>query len=325
MFLISTLAIKLIKRNRNKNEIKSTYINEYKKDINTKKIFEKEKYNNNIKIINSNSNENNKCYLSTENAKIKLAHLILTRFIFEFEGNKVFQKLIYSEAYIKNGIRTMKKYLFPSLENQSCKNFIWILLLGDKADMSYIKSLLDLNTNSFESLIMYQKDFKNYVKDISKGLDFLLTTRIDSDDCIYYDAVNDVRKLIDINKPIFLHGYNKGVYYFEANDKYYDYYNNFDNRGVMSIFISLILNLNKVNDTITIFDLGDHTYIKKTLLKKYKSFGIKELDYDPSLFDESSQKFIYVRQNFSISFDFTQRIPQQLTPIEFNISKLFGK
>ena len=271
------------------------------------------------------NNENNKCYLSKENSKIKLTHLILTRFIFEFEGNKVFQKLIYSEAYIKNGIRTMKKYLFPSLENQSCKNFTWILLLGDKADMSYIKSLLDLNTNSFESLIMYQKDFKNYVKDISKGLDFLLTTRIDSDDCIYYDAVNDVRKLIDINKPIFLHGYNKGVYYFEANDKYYDYYNNFDNRGVMSIFISLILNLNKVNDTITIFDLGDHTYIKKTLLKKYKSFGIKELDYDPSLFDESSQKFIYVRQNYSISFDFTQRIPKQLTPIEFNVSKIFGK
>ena len=93
---------------------------------------------------------------------------------------------------------------------------------------------------------MYQKDFKNYLKNISTGLDFLITTRIDSDDCIYYDAVNDVRKLIDINKPIFLHGYNKGVYYFEANDKYYDYYNNFDNRGVMSIFISLILNLKKV-------------------------------------------------------------------------------
>ena len=153
LFLISTLAIKLIKRNRNKIVIKP---------------------------INSNSNENNKCDLSTENAKIKLAHLILTRFIFEFEGNKVFQKLIYSEAYIKNGIRTMKKYLFPSLENQSCKNFIWILLLGDKADMSYIKSLLDLNAISFKSLIMYQKDFKNYIKNISTGLDFLITTRIDS-------------------------------------------------------------------------------------------------------------------------------------------------
>ena len=77
LFLISTLAIKLIKRNRNKIVIKP---------------------------INNNSNENNKCDLSTENAKIKLAHLILTRFIFEFEGNKVFQKLIYSEAYIKNGM-----------------------------------------------------------------------------------------------------------------------------------------------------------------------------------------------------------------------------
>ena len=88
----------------------------------------------------------------------------------------------------------MKKYLFPSLEAQSCKNFIWILKLGDKANITFVKSLLDIN-NSFESKVIYEK---NIIKNITKGSDILITTRIDYDDRIYYDAVNDVRKVINL-------------------------------------------------------------------------------------------------------------------------------
>ena len=219
----------------------------------------------------------------------------------------------------------MKKYLFPSLENQSCKDFNWILMLGNKANMTLVKYLLDLTNNSFKSEIIYQKDLKSYINNKSKDKDFLITTRIDSDDCIYYDAVNDVRKQIDINKPIFLHGYNKGVYYFEKENKYYDYFNTFNDVGVMSVFISLIVNLNKVNDTINVYELGDHSYIKKTLLKTYQSYGIKELNYDPASFDVSDRKFVYVRQKNSLTFEYSKSIPYQHSPKTFNISKLFGK
>ena len=53
------------------------------------------------------------------------------------------------------------------------------------------------------------------MRNIINSYDVLITTRIDYDDVIYYDAVNDVRKVININKPIFIHGFNKGYYYFE--------------------------------------------------------------------------------------------------------------
>ena len=46
-------------------------------------------------------------------------------------------------SYIKNGIRVLKKYLFPSLNAQSCKDFIWILTLGDDANMTYVKSHIE--------------------------------------------------------------------------------------------------------------------------------------------------------------------------------------
>ena len=61
----------------------------------------------------------------------------------------------------------MKKYLFPSLENQSCKNFIWILKLRDKDNIIYIKSLLNF-TSIFEKDAIYEKDIRNYKEKLQK-------------------------------------------------------------------------------------------------------------------------------------------------------------
>ena len=114
-----------------------------------------------------------------------------------FYNKNGFPKKIENDDYIQNGIRVMKKYLLPSLENQSCKNFTWILMLGNGANMTYIKSLLTLNY-SFDIRLLYQRDLKNVIRNITKGFQVLITTRIDYDDRIYYDAVNDIRKSINI-------------------------------------------------------------------------------------------------------------------------------
>ena len=147
----------------------------------------------------------NKCY----NSNFKIIHFIITRFLLYFYSQNGFPKLLHEKDYILNGILVMRKYLFPSLENQSCKKFTWILMLGDKANITYIKSLFNFK-NSFEKKIIYQKNIKNFVNNVTKGYDVLITTRIDYDDVIYYDAVNDVRKAINRNKPMILYGYNSG-------------------------------------------------------------------------------------------------------------------
>ena len=292
-------------------------------NTNNQKKINKDRMN----IINTKksakiNNSYNKCYLSM--VDIRIIHLVITRFLIEFYHNVLFPKKLYDEAYIPNGIRVLKKYLLPSLENQSCKNFTWILMIGDKANISYIKSILNFN-NSFEKRVIYQKDIKNYVRNITKGFDVLITTRIDYDDIIYYDAVNDVRKAINIHKPILLYGYNRGVYYFELDGKYYDFYRDYKNEGCMSIFLSLIIVLNKVNDTYIIYDLITHKFIRKKLLKKYKSYGIKKLNYEPAIFDSGDPKFAWVRQNYSGTYFFTREIKKLLTKINnFNLSKFYG-
>ena len=225
---------------------------------------------------------------------------------------------------ISNGIRVMNKYLLPSLENQSCKKFIWILTLGDKANKTLVESLFHFNY-SFEYKIIYNKSLKNYIRNISKGFDILITSRIDYDDVIYYDAVNDVRKAINNNKPMLLYGYNRGVYYFEKEDKYYEFYRIYNNEGTMSVFHSLITVLKKVNDIYTINDLGGHSVIRRNLLKSYKSFGIKNLSYEPAIFDSGDAKFIYVRQNFSCTYNSTMKFKKILKIYNFNFSNFYRK
>lgn len=54
----------------------------------------------------------------------------------------------------------------------------------------------------------------------------------------------------------------------------------------MSIFISLILVLNKVNDTYLVYDSDNHYFIRKTLLNSYKFFDIYNLNYIHDIFDK---------------------------------------
>ena len=276
--------------------------------------------------INAIKNKNNlilfkNCYLSVVN--IRIIHLIITRFLIEFCHNKIFPKKLYTKDYISNGIRVMKKYLLPSLENQSCKNFTWILMIGNKVNIYYVNSLLNFN-NSFETKVIYQKDIKYFVRNITKGFDVLITTRIDYDDIIYYDAVNDVRKSININKPILLYGYNRGIYYFEKEGEYYEFYTTYKNKGCMSIFASLIIVLNEVNDTYIIYDLMPHNHIRKILLEKYKSYGIKKISYEPAIFDSGDPKFIWVRQKYSGSYNpNNNKILKELKINNFNLNKFF--
>ena len=230
------------------------------------------------------------CYISVDNSNIKVIHLIITRFLIELPVKIEFHKIIQKKEYILNGIRVMKKYLLPSLENQSCTDFIWILLIGNKANLTYVKSLINFN-HSLDLRLISEKDIKKYIKNITKGFDVLITTRIDYDDRIYYDAVNDVRKAVNINKPIILYGYNRGYYYFESEDKYFNNYSNTTD-GAWGLFLSLIIVLNKVNDIYTIYDMGNHVVIRKNLTKYYKYYGINKLDYEPISFLTSlSHKF----------------------------------
>jgi hypothetical protein len=276
----------------------------------------------NISIEKKNyKNDGNICFLSHENLDKTLIHIIITQFMIEFYLKDGFPEKIYTKKYIKNGIRVMKKYLIPSLNYQSCKDFIWMLNVGDKANITYIKSLLNLSL-PFKSVIIYNKDHKKFIKNITKRADILITTRIDYDDRIYWDAVNDVRKAVNKSKPVFLYGYDKGFFYFEELDIYTIFFKRYKNKGTMSIFQSLIIFMNKVNDSYTIYDMGGHTIARKFILKNYKKLGLKNLDYEPAYIEVNIPKFVWVRQKYSGTLkDYNK---PKSKPLNFNLDEFYG-
>ena len=81
----------------------------------------------------------------------------------------------------------------------------------------------------------------------------------------------------------------------------------------------------KFNYCYNVYDLGDHSYIKLELSKSYKKYGIKELNYQTAFFDNGDPKYIYVRQKYSGSSDYTKKIPEKLRAHYFNLSKFYGK
>ena len=270
---------------------------------------------------NNKSKIYNNCYSSFGNSGIKSIHLIITRFLIEFPNSKEFNKNLYNERYIKNGIRVMNKYLIPSLKNQSCQDFIWVLMIGNKINITNIQSLFNFN-HSFVMKMIFKAEINNFIKNVTKGFDVLITTRIDYDDIIYYDAVNDVRKEININKPILLYGYNSGLFYLESEEKFYEYYE-ININGTSSIFCSLIVVLKDVNKIYTVYDIGNHRNIRNNLLDKYKSFGIEKINYEPAIFNSGGPKFIYVRQNFSHNNKNTYKMIKNAKLINFNLRLLY--
>ena len=99
-----------------------------------------------------------------------------------------------------------------------CINFICVLVLGDNTNIIYINSLLDFNT-SFEMNIINYNNSKNYIKNITKRSGVLIPTRIYYNNRIYYAAINDVRNVINYDKPMLLYGYDRGVAFYEVDNK----------------------------------------------------------------------------------------------------------
>ena len=70
----------------------------------------------------------------------------------------------------------------------------------------------------------------------------------------------------------------------------------------MNLFISLILDLKKINDTIYITDLGSHILVRNKLSEIAKFFVVKNITYEPAVFDNGDIKVVWVRQNYSVIY-----------------------
>lgn len=130
------------------------------------------------------------------------SYFIITRFNIPFIKQEGWER-IFSESYLDERYRIFEQYTLPSICKQSDKEFIWLVLFGNATPEKYrirnsqlehicsqMKAIYvnDAETENFQSYMDY------LLRSLSKnGTKYIITTRIDNDDCFHYDMVAKVK------------------------------------------------------------------------------------------------------------------------------------
>ena len=180
-----------------------------------------------------------------QTAKVEFRHYILTRFNLPLSSrNKGMGIDVCGEEYLAYRFRLFEDYCLPSVKNQSCQNFKWLVLFDSNMPSAYkdraelwhkeylnlIPCFLDvdyyggLTPSSADSVFDVDNDeimlriTREFISDIFDDLEdassrWCVTTRLDSDDAIHRDLIKTIQRL-------FLKEPKESVFDFVASYKY---------------------------------------------------------------------------------------------------------
>lgn len=154
--------------------------------------------------------------------KKEIQHFILTRFnLLIFNKNKEGEKVRTIE-WLEHRFELFEKYCLPSVKNQTCKNFEWIVLFDSSTPESFKCKVEEYQKICPQLIPVYVKPehgryyaqiFRN---EIVKRLNArrLLTTYLDNDDALNITIIEDLqRRILDIEDQTFIY-YDDGYQFF---------------------------------------------------------------------------------------------------------------
>ena len=130
---------------------------------------------------------------------MRICHLLLTRFNIQYEPNETSG---INPTWLDERLQLFEQYCLPSVKNQSCNDFIWLLFCDIRTPEKY-KRIINLYKTQIPQLRVYwlpyhTNDYYDVFTDLGKeyaqGYDLLVTSRIDNDDSIAYNYIELVQK-----------------------------------------------------------------------------------------------------------------------------------
>lgn len=217
----------------------------------------------------------------------KIQHFVLTRFNIPFiHKNNI--DFLFSESYLNERYSIFEKTCYSSMCNQTNKNFIWLVLFDKRTpesfiyrneqlhkvcknfipiyiDMSYVTGLpiesfyvmcanevSPVDENDYGIMVskiwlpeFYNSLIRSYCE---YSTEYVITTRIDNDDCFEYDMVEYVQKYATIDRVDTILSFDMGVQYF--NNTYIAQYFYYPNNH----FTSMLEKLDKPLRTVFYWD-----------------------------------------------------------------------
>ncbi|NEO92713.1 MAG: hypothetical protein F6K56_21720 [Moorea sp. SIO3G5] len=128
-------------------------------------------------------------------------HCLITRFNIKHVNLSTNQTIdrVFEDSWIEERLTYFKNYCLPSVLNQNCNNFYWLVYLDIGTKDKYKKefeSLIKLSAYFSEvryvdNVIAFIQDVRNFTSDLLTDKDeYLITTRLDSDDALHENAIS---------------------------------------------------------------------------------------------------------------------------------------
>lgn len=137
--------------------------------------------------------------------RVSYRHIILTRFNLQYDPDSV---LHIQPAWLDNRLALFEQYCLPSVLQQTCKDFTWLLLADEKTPDTQRQRLLSYENSEPHIKVIfcpYYDDFNVLYRQIgeqyAKGYDWLLSTRLDNDDMLALDFVEQLHTYMDTHQP----------------------------------------------------------------------------------------------------------------------------
>ena len=130
-------------------------------------------------------------------------HFIITRFNIksrEWQKDKNDQWLL-SEEWMQARFKLFLNYCFPSIKNQINQDFKWLVYFDVDTSNQYRK-IIDRLQKEYNSYIpLFVPDYSTFInrlsddirKHIPSSCEYIITTRLDNDDCFEKNAVGTIQ------------------------------------------------------------------------------------------------------------------------------------
>lgn len=129
------------------------------------------------------------------------SHFIITQFNlknFPLSNNNDHERWL---RWTRNRIELFRLYCLPSVLNQSSKSFTWLLYFDADTPVEFNGFLNELKSHPFIHICYCRgaEGFKNdYIKEVKDrvpgNIKWVMTTRIDNDDCLHRDAIKAIQE-----------------------------------------------------------------------------------------------------------------------------------
>lgn len=130
-------------------------------------------------------------------------HYLITRFNLKNKNWDVTKnnETLLTREWMAHRIELFRNFCLPSVANQTNTNFEWLLFFDTTTDTDFkteiealIKPFPHFKAFYIDGMDAFHSSIKTYITKDSKANPYIITSRIDNDDCIHKDYISTIQK-----------------------------------------------------------------------------------------------------------------------------------